>query len=332
MPSAPSDQTESLAAPRWMSWVLIVAGIYNLGWGLWVVVRPDDLFHWTGIPVPRYPSIWQCVGMVVGVYGIGYGIAASRPYRHWPIVLVGLLGKVLGPVGMLYHLVTVPADAPERLPTSWVWTIVANDLIWWVPFSVILYQAARSWSARRRSQAEAQPPEVINHRFRSQHGQTIAELSQHSPTLVVFLRHSGCTFCREALSDLARQRGEIERDGKTIVLVHLADDDADSDSDAVFRKYGLQDLHRIGDPACELYRAYQLPRGTLRQLFGPTVWWRGFLAAILDRHGIGKLDGDGFQMPGVFLVQNNQIVRSYRHPTAASRPDYCALASASAVS
>ena len=39
---------------------------------------------------PRYPQIWQCVGMIVGVYGVGYLVAASDPLRHWPIVLVGM--------------------------------------------------------------------------------------------------------------------------------------------------------------------------------------------------------------------------------------------------
>jgi small multidrug resistance pump len=47
--------------------------------------------------LPRYPDIWQCVGMIVGVYGVGYLIAAFDPLRHWPVILVGLLGKVLGP-------------------------------------------------------------------------------------------------------------------------------------------------------------------------------------------------------------------------------------------
>ena len=29
--------------------------------------------------------------MIVGVYGIGYIIAAGNPYKHWPIIFVGLL-------------------------------------------------------------------------------------------------------------------------------------------------------------------------------------------------------------------------------------------------
>jgi hypothetical protein len=57
-------------------------------------------------------------------------------------------------------------------------------------------------------------------------------------------------------------------------------------------------------------------------LFGPKVWWRGFQAGVLNRHGAGRLQGDGFQMPGVFLVFHGQILRSFRHQSAADRPDY----------
>ena len=49
--------------------------------------------------------------------------------------------------------------------------------------------------------------------MRSHRGATLEQLSADSPTLVVFLRHAGCMFCREALSDLSRQRAAIEPTG-----------------------------------------------------------------------------------------------------------------------
>jgi hypothetical protein len=57
-------------------------------------------------------------------------------------------------------------------------------------------------------------------------------------------------------------------------------------------------------------------------LFGPKVWVRGFDAGIVRRHGVGRLVGDGFQMPGLFMVFHGQVLRSYRHQSAADRPDY----------
>jgi len=123
--------------PRWMSLCLLAAGVYNLLWGGLTVLWPDWLFSLTGLEPPRYPFIWQCVGMIVGVYGIGYLAAARDPLRHWPIVLVGLLGKIFGPLGYLGGILqgTVPAAFGVTLPT--------NDLIWWVPFALILWHACR---------------------------------------------------------------------------------------------------------------------------------------------------------------------------------------------
>ena len=118
-----------------MRHVLLAAGIYNLAWGAAVIAFPETLFRFADMKLPRYPQIWQCVGMIVGVYGIGYLIAATNPLRHWPITLVGLLGKVFGPIGLAVALIR------GELPLAFGATILTNDLIWWIPFAVILYRA-----------------------------------------------------------------------------------------------------------------------------------------------------------------------------------------------
>jgi hypothetical protein len=120
-----------------MQVVLSLAALYNLAWGAFVVVFPETLFRWAGMEPPTYPQIWQCLGMVVGVYGIGYAIAAADPFRHWPIVFVGLLGKLLGPIGFLKNALE------GALPWRTGWLNVTNDLIWWIPFSAILLGAYR---------------------------------------------------------------------------------------------------------------------------------------------------------------------------------------------
>jgi small multidrug resistance pump len=119
----------------WMKTVLLVAGVYNLVWGTWVILFPMVGFDLAGMPRPNYPQLWQCIGMIVGVYGVGYVIAAYDPYRHWPIVLVGLLGKIFGPIGFGWNV------AQGVIPLTAGATILTNDLIWWWPFGVILWRA-----------------------------------------------------------------------------------------------------------------------------------------------------------------------------------------------
>ena len=120
-----------------MKFWLGLAGVYNLLWGLAAVIWPNIWFRWAGMDPPNYPELWQCIGMIVGVYGIGYLIAAANPVRHWPIVLVGLLGKVFGPIGFLQ------AAIAGTLPWRFGGTLLFNDLMWWIPFVAILVHVAR---------------------------------------------------------------------------------------------------------------------------------------------------------------------------------------------
>lgn len=159
-------------------------------------------------------------------------------------------------------------------------------------------------------------------------GESVLALSERGDVLVVFLRHFGCTFCREAAQEVSEARGEIEREGVTLCFVYMPGEGGDVEGKAAgfFARYGLDDAHRVADPERRLYRAFGLGRGSASQLFGPRVWARGFVAGVLQGHWVGKLVGDGFQMPGVFVVRGGEVVRGYVHEHAGSRPDYCGLA------
>jgi hypothetical protein len=130
------------AAPAWCRRWLQAAGAYNLAWGALVIIAPHALFDLAGLERMRYPEVWQCVGMIVGVYGVGYLIAAGDSRTHWPLVLVGLIGKVLGPIGFAFAL------ARGTFPPAFALTILTNDLLWWIPFALILRDAA---AQRRRT-------------------------------------------------------------------------------------------------------------------------------------------------------------------------------------
>jgi uncharacterized membrane protein len=115
------------------STILKIAAIYNLVWGAFIILAPHALFDFAGLPrMQNYIGIWQCVGMIVGVYGIGYWVASLDPNRHWPIVLVGFLGKILGPIGFVQAYLQGVFNAKFGL------TILTNDVIWWIPFFLIL--------------------------------------------------------------------------------------------------------------------------------------------------------------------------------------------------
>lgn len=171
-------------APRWMKITLIAAAVYNIAWGAFIVLFPLELFRWLNMPLPNYPQLWQCIGMIVGVYGIGYAIAASDPFRHWPIVLVGLLGKIFGPLGFL-----VAAARGELSPAFGV-TLLTNDLIWWLPFGLVLHRVYQAFLDEQERAQRAALPDLLD-RFHTRHGDSLASMSQAAPVMLVFLRHFG---------------------------------------------------------------------------------------------------------------------------------------------
>ena len=124
-----------IARRRFHRAVFIAAGVYNIAWGLCSVADPQWLFRYSGLPSQNHPQVFACLGMVVGLYGIIYFEVARVPERGWLLAAVGLVGKVLGPIG-LARLIWSGA-----WPASTVVLCLTNDLIWWVPFSLYLYDA-----------------------------------------------------------------------------------------------------------------------------------------------------------------------------------------------
>ena len=125
------------------------------------------------------------------------------------------------------------------------------------------------------------------------------------------------------LAGLAEQRSSVEGSGTQPVLVHMM---PDADAAKLFGQYGLEDVPRISDPDRHVYRGFGLTRGSVRQVMGPGVLWRGLKATLLSGHRPGKPAGDVFQLPGVFLIADGAIVRAFQPETSAARADFEELA------
>jgi len=91
------------------------------------------------MPPANYPEVFACLGMVVGLYGFVYLWIAKNPERGFFFAAIGLIGKILGPIG-LARLIWSGA-----WPPSTIILCVTNDLIWWIPFTLYL------WDSRPRT-------------------------------------------------------------------------------------------------------------------------------------------------------------------------------------
>jgi hypothetical protein len=289
--------------------VLVAAGIYHLVFALWVWCWPNHCFDWTGWARPNHPLIWRGLGFLTGAFGLGFLIAARSPMRHWPLILLGLLKFTLVGVTTLLGL----KDGP--LSTETALLFLADDLIWWIPFAVILWTVAQRHVGRPVSGEDPLSLEQAQCQYRLSTGETLAEASEDQALVLVFLRHFGCTFTRRILKELQDLKSEADRHGARLVLVHML-----SPGDEKEYIHHRKDIARISDPMCELYRAFGLGKGGFLELFGPRVWIP-LIAALLKGCGVGHLAGDGLQLPGAFLFRDGKIVSAQRARTQADLPD-----------
>ena len=119
---------------RYRPW-LRAAAVYNMAWGGGTVLFPRWAFDVLGLAAPEPIAVWQVVGMMVLVYAPAYWWASGDPVRHRHLVLVGLAGKTLGPIGLVW------AVATRALPLEYGWIVVANDLVWWPALAACAYGA-----------------------------------------------------------------------------------------------------------------------------------------------------------------------------------------------
>ena len=115
--------------------VFILAAVYNPMWGLYAAFDLQWLFRFARLPLLNHPVLFACLGMVVGVYGVLYAEVARDPERGFLLAAVGLLGKILGPVGL--GVLIVRGEWPLRSAIL----CLTNDLVWWVPFGLYLRDA-----------------------------------------------------------------------------------------------------------------------------------------------------------------------------------------------
>jgi hypothetical protein len=111
----------------------------HLAWGVFSSLNPQWLFRFAGLPDLNHPSIFACLAMVVGIYGLLYWEVARVPERGWAIAAVGLLGKVLGPIGLAALI------ARGTWPPSTLVLCLTNDFVWWPFFTLYLRDAWNSY-------------------------------------------------------------------------------------------------------------------------------------------------------------------------------------------
>src|SRR6185436_7525307 len=96
-------------------------------------------------------------------------------------------------------------------------------------------------------------------------GISVFEHSKKKDVLLVFLRHFGCTFCKEALKELSDLRHTEKFNHTELIFVHMSTEDIATN---YFDKFNLNNVLHVADPECKFYTHFGLIKGTFNQLFG----------------------------------------------------------------
>jgi len=276
----------------WPQVVLMAAGVYNILFGLWAIFFPEHYFQLNGLPEVN-SNLWQCIGMIVGLYGLAYLFSSTDIERYWPVVLIGLMGKIFGPIGYVFHLFSGQTSAAGLI------VILFNDLIWWIPFVLILLKVCnKNW--RKKEGIVLSSNEIVTNFYNKLHSD-----SKDSKVLLIFLRHFGCTFCQEALINLADNYEKLSKKGIKLCIVHMG-------SHQKFQEYfdfaNMKEVSHVEDSEQVLYSFFKLKRGSLFNVFSPEVFAKGVSLMKEKGLGVGNLQGDGFQLAGCFLLQMILII------------------------
>jgi len=126
---------EPLRFEPWMRGILLLAGIYNLAWGLFIYNFPDAFYQWvTETENPAVAAIgWQ--GMGVLFFGVLYIATALYPGKLWYLIIAGILSKLIG--GVWFYFVVMQQEVTHKF----LFHLIMNDLVWIIPFTVILIRA-----------------------------------------------------------------------------------------------------------------------------------------------------------------------------------------------
>lgn len=136
------------------------------------------------------------------------------------------------------------------------------------------------------------------------------------PVVLALVRHFGCQFCKDHVSQLAPAVPAIHQARAELVVV--------GSGNPSMAAFFAEDYHvttpLFTDPTREVYRAFGAKRPTWTALLDPRLY-RNAWQAHRGGHRAGKVQGDIAQLGGVFIVlPNGDMPFAYRSAVAGDLP------------
>ncbi len=138
------EQQAELRVEPWMRGLLLLAGAYNLGWGFFIYNFPNAFYQWVSQSREAAPGIVEWQGLGVMLFGLVYATVAIYPTTLWYLLAVGIASKIFGAAWFYWFIL-------EGMSTrQYLFHLIMNDLIWVIPFTVILVRTIREKQIKHR--------------------------------------------------------------------------------------------------------------------------------------------------------------------------------------
>lgn len=128
-----------------MRFVLRFAGTYNLLAGMSMICFYHEGCKMFGIPKPELILPIQLVGILVGLFGVGYHLVAANPIENRNLLMLGFWSKLLGSVAAVVYV------GFGDLPLAFLPFLFFSDVIYLPPFYVIMQRLYRLAAVERRA-------------------------------------------------------------------------------------------------------------------------------------------------------------------------------------
>lgn len=134
-----------LRVEPWMRGLLLLAGAYNLGWGLFIYAFPNSFYRWITQTDQLAPVLITWQGMGVLAFGITYLLAAMYPTRLWFLIGLGLFSKLIGAIGFYFVVMQ------QTITKKYIFHLLMNDLVWLIPLGIILVRVLQVRQAKQQT-------------------------------------------------------------------------------------------------------------------------------------------------------------------------------------
>jgi hypothetical protein len=127
-----------------MKFLLRFAGTFNILAGLSMICFYHEGYKMLGLKRPDLVMPLQLVGILVGLFGVGYHMVAANPVENRNLLVLGFWSKFLGSVLAIVYL------TKGQLPMEFLGLLFFADIIY-LPFFAIIIRRLRDLAAARNA-------------------------------------------------------------------------------------------------------------------------------------------------------------------------------------